>query len=68
VESGVQRLFSPGDAGSAAEARGICSALGISYLIASRWDGVWLDSSGWVWTLPAVADTGDVRVVDCAES
>ena len=66
VESGVRRLFSPGDARSAAEARGICSALGISYLIASRWDGVWLDSDGWVWTLPAVADTGDVRVVDCA--
>lgn len=67
VESGVRRLFSPGQARSAAEARAVCSALGVSYLIASRWDGVWLDTGGWVWTLPAVADTGSVRVVDCAK-
>jgi hypothetical protein len=38
----------------------------VSYLVATRWDAVWSDPRAWVWTLPAVSDTGEVRVLDCA--
>jgi hypothetical protein len=68
MEAGVRRLFSPATSGaalSAAEARLECGQLGVGYLIATRWDGVWGDAGGWVWTLPAAVDTGEVRVVDC---
>ena len=30
------------------------------------WDRVWADPAGWVWQLPAVVYTGEVRVLDCA--
>jgi hypothetical protein len=51
---------------SASEARDECARLGVDDLIATRWDAVWGDSRGWVWTLPAVVDTYDVRVLTCA--
>jgi len=51
---------------SANEARDQCASLDVNYLIATRWDAVWANPPGWVWTLPAVVDTGDVRAVDCA--
>ena len=57
---------SPGRALSAAEARDQCDRLAVSYLIATRWDAVWSDPRAWVWTLPTVVDTNEVRVVDCA--
>jgi len=80
VEQGVSQLFAlqatsleknlsqpaPVAALSAKEAREICGQLGVKYLIATRWDQVWGDRHGWVWTLPAVVDTGDVRSVECA--
>jgi hypothetical protein len=79
VEAGVRTFFapqtmtflvSPGDERrdphSAEAARAMCSQLGIDYLIATQWDDVWADRSGWVWRLPAVVDTGEVRVVQCA--
>ena len=71
VDQTVVRLFSrevpsPG-ALPATDARVACGRLGVSYLLATRWDDVWQDSTGWVWRLPAVVDTGDVRVVRCAE-
>lgn len=47
-------------------ARNLCGQLGVSVLIATRWDPVWADPHGWVWTLPALVDTGEVRAVDCA--
>jgi hypothetical protein len=56
----------PGSALSASQARVECARLGVSDLVASRWDAVWADPQGWVWTLPAVVDTNQVRVVDCA--
>jgi len=55
-----------GRALSAAEARDQCGRLAVSYLVATRWDAVWSDPRAWVWTLPAVSDTGEVRVLDCA--
>jgi hypothetical protein len=60
------RGSAPGGALSAAEARMECGMLGVDDLVATRWDGVWSDPHGWAWTLPAVVDTHEVRVVDCA--
>ena len=63
------RPKTPGSSGgalSASQARDQCVRLGVDDLIASRWDAVWSDPRGWVWTLPAVADTGEVRVLACA--
>jgi len=56
----------PGSALTASQARVECGRLGVSDLVASRWDEVWADPRGWVWTLPAVVDTNQVRVLDCA--
>jgi hypothetical protein len=68
IRASVARIFEParGGALSAAEARAECRRLGATDLVATRWDGVWYDRHGWVWTLPAAVDTGDVRVVDCS--
>jgi len=63
MEAGAAWLFSPWL--TAQNARAGCDALGVSYLIATRWDAVWSNPSGWVWKLPAVVDTGDVRVNSC---
>jgi hypothetical protein len=51
---------------TAAVARQTCARFGITDLVVTRWDAVWADRAGWVWTLPAVVDTGDVRVLNCA--
>ena len=64
--SSDQILRSSGGALSASQARDQCVRLGVDDLTASRWDAVWSDPRGWVWTLPAVADTGEVRVLACA--
>jgi hypothetical protein len=63
-----KNLRGPAPAGalSAAEARIECGRLGVDDLVATRWDAVWFDSQGWAWSLPAVVDTNEVRVVDCA--
>jgi hypothetical protein len=65
VEDGVARLFPPRGGSSAEAAREECGRLRANDLAATRWDGVWADRAGWVWTLPAVVDTGEMRVVDC---
>jgi hypothetical protein len=57
---------SPGVALSAPEARAECANLGVSDLVATRWDAVWFDLRGWVWTLPAVVESNELRVLDCA--
>jgi hypothetical protein len=44
----------------------LCRDAGIEYLVATRWDGVWSDTGGWPWQLPAVAATPDVRIVACS--
>jgi hypothetical protein len=53
---------------SASEAEDLCRKLGVDHLIATRWDKAWSAPGGWVWNLPAVVDTGDVRVVACESS
>jgi hypothetical protein len=70
IEKSVSRLFLPvaGAALSSVQARAECGRLGVSYLVATRWDGVWADRQGWVWNLPAAVDTGEIRVVGCAET
>jgi hypothetical protein len=66
--SSDQKLRGPisGGALSASQARDQCARLGVDDLVATRWDAVWSDPRGWVWTLPAVADAGEVRVLACA--
>jgi hypothetical protein len=66
--SSDQKLRGPSSGGalSASQARDECARLGVDDLVATRWDAVWSDPRGWVWTLPAVADTGEVRVLACA--
>jgi hypothetical protein len=66
--SAVKGLLGPiaGGALTAELARIECGRLGVSYLIATRWDPAWSDTQGWVWTLPALVDTHEMRVVDCA--
>jgi hypothetical protein len=68
IRASVARLFEPvkGVALSADQARAECGRIGASDLLATRWDGVWFDRSGWVWTLPVAVDTGDVRIVNCS--
>jgi hypothetical protein len=63
IEAGVARIYS---GASAESARAECARLGVSYLVATRWDPVWRDRAGWVWTLPVVVDTGEMRVAQCA--
>ncbi len=74
VEESVNRLFAVADkkangtptALTAEAAQSECGKLGVSYLIATGWDKVWDDPTGWVWHLPIEVDTNEVRVVDCA--
>jgi hypothetical protein len=69
IKAGNARLFGgqgPGTALSPDQARAVCGKLGVDDLVVTRWDSVWNDPQGWVWTLPAAVDTGDVRVVDCS--
>ena len=63
VMGGIARLFGGQERGGAV--RDACHRLGIQYLVATRWDDVWFDPQSWVWMLPAVVHTGDLRVVDC---
>jgi DTW domain-containing protein YfiP len=51
----------------AAEARESCRKLGVGELVATKWDPVWKARDGWVWTLPVVAETSQVRVVNCGD-
>ena len=49
----------------ASEARESCRRVGVGELVATKWDPVWRAREGWVWTLPAIAATDNVRVVGC---
>jgi hypothetical protein len=42
-----------------------CERFMLDDLVATRWDAIWADHTSWVWGLPAVVDTGDVRVLEC---
>ena len=72
LEAGIARLYEqPAKTETVAtmvgdtEARALCSRLGIDDLVATRWDRVWQEHEGWVWRLPMVLETANVRVMDC---
>jgi hypothetical protein len=67
LSQGVDRLFSQSGqpAPSAIDARTACAQLGVTHLIATEADSIWLDRRGWVWNLPAAVDTGNLRVLNC---
>jgi hypothetical protein len=71
VLQGVAALYTlsgTGTAPAADAARAECASLGVEDLVATRWDGVWADRASWVWGLPAVVDTGELRVLDCGRA
>jgi hypothetical protein len=57
-----------GGAPGADAARVECARLGVDELVATRWDEVWSDRASWVWGLPVVVDTGNLRVLDCGRA
>jgi hypothetical protein len=67
VTQGVAQLFAvnQGRALTREAAQASCHTLGIDDLVATPWDAVWHDTQGWVWSLPLVAETGHMRVLDC---
>ncbi len=72
IKSEVARLYLqsagyvPGEkVEDAVEARESCKKLGVGELVATAWDPVWRAKEGWVWTLPAIVATDNVRVVGC---
>jgi hypothetical protein len=50
---------------SAEQARAVCHQYGIQYLVSRVYDPAWKDASGWVWTLPAVVQDEEFRVLGC---
>ena len=64
-EEAVGKLFPPSGSISGQAARTLCKQLGIDYLIASRWDGPWMNPNSWAWKLPLTVGTDSVRVTDC---
>jgi hypothetical protein len=64
IQQEIERLFHS-KALDADGARGACAAMGADYLVVSRWDAAWENRHGWVWTLPAVVERPEARVVAC---
>jgi hypothetical protein len=65
VEQAVAHLFAPALV-SAPAARDQCRALGVSYLVVTRWDTPWRYPLNWVWTLPVAFNSNDLRILDCS--
>ena len=53
------------DGGTAPQARAVCSAWHIDYLIATVYDPAWNDKNSWVWTLNPVLANPEFRALDC---
>lgn len=51
----------------ASAARESCRRLGVDELVATQWDPIWRAKEGWAWTLPVIAETSRVRVVNCGD-
>jgi hypothetical protein len=66
IQRAVAALYS--ESTGPAAANRLCAQTGIQYLIASRWDRVWLAPESWVWTLPPVLERPEVRVLACGKS
>lgn len=65
IQKGITQLFQ-GQNLDADGARSTCRAIGAQYLFVTRWDPAWQGRKGWVWTLPAVVERPEARVVTCA--
>jgi len=50
---------------SAPQARDVCRAWHIDYLIATIYDPAWNDKDSWVWTLNATLNNPEFRALDC---
>jgi len=61
--SAIIPLFLPGE--TAPQARAVCRAQHIDYLIANIYDPAWHDPSSWVWTLNPVVANPEFRALDC---
>jgi hypothetical protein len=64
IQQGIARLYQSQELDAVA-ARSTCAAIGAEYLVVTRWDSAWEDREGWVWTLPAVLERPEARVVAC---
>jgi hypothetical protein len=51
--------------GTADQARTVCRAWRIHYLVANIYDPVWHDPQSWVWTLNPILANPDFRALDC---
>jgi len=60
----IDPLFS---GATAEQARTACRQYGIQYLVATMYDPVWMDKSGWVWTLRPVVSDEEFRALDCRQ-
>ena len=67
IQAVVGRLYPAKgqQAPSAAEAVGLCSALGADALVATRWDSAWATPDSWVWRLPVLVEKPDARILAC---
>ncbi len=52
---------------SASQARSVCGAYRIHYLVANVYDPVWNDRNSWVWTLKPVVADQEFRALDCRQ-
>jgi len=50
---------------TAPQARDVCRAWHIDYLIATIYDPAWNDKDSWVWTLNATLNNPEFRALDC---
>lgn len=64
IQSAVATIYQAPFA-SADEAALQCKRMDADYLLVTRWDGAWNDHSSFAWTLPAVVQTPDARVLAC---
>ncbi len=62
----INPLFDNATAGQSAEqARAVCNAYRIDYLVVTIYDPPWKDRNSWVWTLPPVVADSEFRALDC---
>lgn len=67
LNEAVERIYDGPTGMDAAGARRECARLGVTTLLATRWDAVWVSGTTWVWTLPTEVVTPEVRVLRCAD-
>jgi hypothetical protein len=63
MSSAILPLFNRATAG---QARSVCAAFRIHYLVATIYDPAWKDPASWVWTLNPVLSDPEFRALDCS--